>query len=346
MKKAKKVLVVGNFGYANHDLSGQTIKTRVTYEMLKKYDQTDYVDFFDTQTLTHKVNVFRLLKKVVSCDTMIYLPAHGNLKYLFPVYFLLSRIFRFDINNSVIGGWLVPYLKTKPLHRWMLKQIKVVLAETTLMKNELDKEYGFTNTDVLWNFRMIDFKPTIIHHDELRLVFMARIDPNKGLDTIFNFCDYLNNLDERPSVTVDFYGPFSPNISAHKFMANVNKYDFVNYHGSLEPEDINDEICQYDILLLPTHYFTEGLPGTIIDSYTSGLPVIVSDWRHAREFVSEGESGLIVPFENHQHQFNEAIISLYRDKNKLTRLKMGACEFGKKFTGEYAWRKINSYLNN
>lgn len=38
-------------------------------------------------------------------------------------------------------------------------------------------------------------------------------------------------------------------------------------------------------MLLPTHYYTEGLPGSVLDAYMSGIPIIVSRWKHASEFV-------------------------------------------------------------
>lgn len=343
-KTNPKILILGNFGYANHDLSGQTIKTRVSRELFEKYYPLNSVDYFDTQTLKNKCNIFKLLKKVINCDYLFYLPAHGNLKYLFPLYYILSKIFGFRIIYSVIGGWLVPYLKDKPIHRYMLKHIYVILAETSRMRDELEKDYDFKNVDVLYNFRMIEFSPEIKDHETLKLVFMARIDPNKGLDTIFNFCEYIYGLNPKPNISVDFYGPFSPNITEDEFMNQIDRFDFVHYHGALEPNNINKEICDYDLLMLPTHYFTEGLPGTIIDAFTSGLPAIVSEWRHAHEFIENGISGIIVPFDNNQIEFNDAIMRLLNNREMLRTLKVGAINVGKRFTDKYAWNKVSPYI--
>ncbi|MBD5365643.1 MAG: glycosyltransferase family 4 protein [Bacteroides sp.] len=343
-KKKSRILVLGNFGYANHNLNGQTIKTRVSREMIEKYHGSDNTDYFDTQTLENKLKIFTLLKKVCSADIVFYLPARGNLKYLLPVYFVLSKIFRFKIIYSVIGGWLVPYLKNKPLHRWMLKRIKVVLAETELMKNELAQEYGFKNVDVLYNFRLSDFNPTIHNHETLKLVFMARIHPLKGLNTIFALCEYIASMSPKPDITVDFYGQLAPGITDQEFIDQVNKYSFVTYHGALEPEDINETIHDYDLMMLPTQYFTEGLPGTIIDAYTSGLPAIVTKWRHATEFIDNWNNGIIVPFDNNQEDFITAIIDLYKNRSMLNKLKIGAIKSGKQFTGEYAWEVVKKYV--
>jgi glycosyltransferase involved in cell wall biosynthesis len=342
--KYKKVLVLGNFGFANHDLSGQTVKTRVTKELFEKYYPAEYQDYFDTQTLCNKRNILTLFKKVISCDKLVYLPAQSNLKYLFPIYFVLSRIFGFDIIYSVIGGWLVPYLETKPMHRWMLKRIKIVLAETTIMKKDLEQTYAFKNVEVLYNFRTEDFHPSIQDHEALKLVFMARIDPNKGLDTITNFCKTINGLSPKPNITVDFYGPYSPNITEKEFLDSIAEFDFVTYHGALEPEDIHEAISDYDVLILPTHYFTEGLPGSLIDAYMAGLPAIVSDWMHAQEFVKNGQSGVIIPFANHQTAFNDAIMQLYRDRELLRTMKIGAIKQSQTFTASYAWKTISPYI--
>ncbi len=44
---------------------------------------------------------------------------------------------------------------------------------------------------------------------------------------------------------------------------------------------------KYDLLLFPTKYYTEGIPGTIIDAYFSGLPVLVSRWENHNDILYE-----------------------------------------------------------
>lgn len=333
-----RILVVGNFGYANHDLSGQTVKTRVVYEMLLA--NASKVDFFDTQTLCKKINIFKLFNKVIKCDRLVYLPAHGNLKYLFPIYYILSYIFRFEIIYCVIGGWLVNYLKNKPIHRAMLGKIRIILAETRKMRNDLVVEYDFRNVDVMDNFRITAFQPEIHEEEQLKLVFMARIDPKKGLDTIYNLCEFINCNPVNVSIT--FFGPITPQAKV-EFEHYINSYDFVEYKGELEPDEIHEVLNNYDVMLLPTHYYTEGLPGTVIDAYLSGLPVIVSEWLHSREFVTDGISGYIVPFDSNQPIFNQKIMKLYNDRNLLCRLKQGAIQRGQQFKSETAWNIISKY---
>jgi glycosyltransferase involved in cell wall biosynthesis len=58
------------------------------------------------------------------------------------------------------------------------------------------------------------------------------------------------------------------------------------------PYDKSTEVLQGCFaLLFPTHFYTEGVPGTLIDAYASGVPVISSRWESFADVVSEGETG-------------------------------------------------------
>ena len=105
-----KYLVLGYFGYKTNQLDGQTVKTRDLFRLLEENIGKDKVDYFDTQNFQYGIsNVFVMFKKIMSCRYLFYLPAHNNLKYIFPILFPLSKIFRFNILYFIIGGWLVEY---------------------------------------------------------------------------------------------------------------------------------------------------------------------------------------------------------------------------------------------
>ena len=54
----------------------------------------------------------------------------------------------------------------------------------------------------------------------------------------------------------------------------------------------------YFALLFPTHYFTEGIPGTIIDAYAAGVPVISAKWGSFSDVINEGITGFSYKFNN------------------------------------------------
>ena len=340
-----KYFVLGYFGYKTNQLDGQTVKTRDLYRLLEKYIGVRKVYYFDTQDFQYdKLSFFKLLKKLLHTRYLFYLPAHNNLKYLFPIFFVLSKIFRFQILYFVVGGWLVEFLSNKPIHRWMLKRLKGIFTETRLMHKSLLGDYGFDNVTIFPNFRFTTFIPTEYHEEgKLKLVFLARINKLKGLDVIFSLASIIKDKKLNHNISIDFYGPLYEPDKVY-FFEEVNKYDFVTYNGELQPELINKTIEKYDAMLLPTHYYTEGLPGSVLDAYMSGIPIIVSRWKHASEFVKNGETGFIIPFENGLNELISSVMFLYENPSALSDMKKNAYRESTIYHSESAWNIIHKYI--
>lgn len=335
--------VLGYFGYKSNKLDGQTIKTRNLFRLASEI----YPDckFYDTEEFQYKkLSIIKMLINVCKAKTLIYLPAHNNLKYIFPIIFILSKIFNTKIHYFVIGGWLCEFIKHKPIHKFMLKHICSIQTETKLMKKLLTDNFRFSNVATFQNFRYFDFCPQR-HHDDnkLHLVFMARINKMKGLDMIFELGNYIISQKLYTNIDITFYGQIKKDDESY-FKENLQKFDFMKYKGALQPDDIYNTIQKYDVMLLPTHYYTEGLPGTIVDAYISGIPVIVTNWKHANEFVSDGKSGFIVPFENGQKEFNEKVLYLLKNPNILDLMKAKATECSKIYSANSAKKSLTNLL--
>ena len=63
-----------------------------------------------------------------------------------------------------------------------------------------------------------------------------------------------------------------------------------------------------------------------MDAYISGIPVIVTKWKHAHEFVEDGITGFVIPFENGIQQLIDCLLSLESDRGKLKQLQQNALE--------------------
>ena len=343
--KRRRILVFGYFGYRNNQLDGQTVKTRAVYELVKeRYDGK--VTFADSQEFRHNIkSIVSLFKNISKCTTLLWLPAHNNLKFLFPFVWLGSKIFGYDVIYIVIGGWLSKFLEKLPFHRNKLRTIKAILLENKLAKEELSSQYGFENLDIIPNFRETSPKPgPSAVNGTLRLVFMARINKMKGLDTIAEVASRI--AAERYDITIDFYGPIHEADGEYFRHELIERFDFINYRGVLQPSDIYSTLLTYDVMLFPTHYYTEGFPGSIMDAYRSAVPVIATGWKHAREFVVDGESGFIVDFEHPADGMFEAIEGLYNDRDLLAHMKDNAYHESLKYSPNRTWNILNKYLNN
>jgi len=341
-----KVLVLGYFGYANHQLDGQTVKTRNVYDLLKtREDEIGTISYFDTQQFQQsKLSVLKMFSAVLKCDKLIYLPAHSNLKYIFPFLFVLSRLKRIDIVYIVIGGWLAEYLQTKGLHIRMLSKVKAILTESEQLSKKLAVRYQFQNAETFPNFRLHNFVPTFQKKPKsFKIVFMARIFREKGVDTVFRLADHLQKAygDGHPFV-IDFYGPIQ-NDEKEYFLNELQKFDFTKYKGILEPERIYSTLEQYDILVFPSRFSDEGFPGTLMDAYISGLPVITSNWRFLPEYVDHGCSGYLFDLDK-ENDFYAYVEQLYRDNDQLMKMKHCAFAKSKAYSSESAWKILKRHL--
>lgn len=343
-----KILVLGYFGYQTNQLDGQTVKTRNMYDLIKKRClQPDDVTYFDMQDIkVNKMATFRLLKKLFKTTTLIYNPAENNIKYLFPIFFVLSKIWRFSINYFVIGGWLSDFLNKSPLHRFLLGKIKNIFPETPKDVAHLQEKFNYSNVCYLPNFRMNDYQLPLVEredNDKFKIVFMARINKMKGYELVFNLAEKICKYGSH-HITIDFYGQIKES-DEKDFLSLVSQYDFVAYKGYLEPDEVYQTLSLYDIMLLPTRYYTEGFPGTILDAYIAGIPVIATNWKHAADFIDDGYSGFIIPFDNGELELFQKVVELYEDTEKLGQMKRNARQKSEEYSEEKVWSILTNYLS-
>lgn len=341
--KLMKILVLGYFGYVTNQLDGQTIKTRDVYALLKEKSQGD-VEYFDTQSFkVSNFNILKMLWMIVKAHHIFYLPAHNNLKYIFPLVYLLAKTSNTKINYLVIGGWLSEFLSNKKLHRYMLKSINGIYVETDHLLESLSK-YNFKNLHKLYNFRMVDIekiKPSKNIDKNIKLVFMARVHPMKGVDVLFDIDKSIKKIGVN-NVSIDIYGQILESYK-DEFFKKI-KASNINYRGAIEPCNIYDVLPSYDLMLFPTKYYTEGFPGTILDAYISGLPVISTRWLNAEEFVHEGKTGYIVDF-NNDSLYIDTVLKLIRNPEEIYRLKKSVLLIRHKYSVDSAWEVLCESLS-
>jgi len=340
------ILVLGYFGYITNRINGQTVKTRNVYELLKaKNEELRPVIYFDTQQFQYnKLSLFKMAWQVINCKKLIYLPAHNNLKYIFPVIYFLCKLRGIEILYIVVGGWLAEYLKTKRIHVAWLSNIRGIFPQTEKLKHKLVQQYGFNNITVLPNFRIHSFTPSFKKDlNVFKIVFMARITQMKGIDVVFRLAERIERQTSLSApIKIDFYGPIEQSEKNY-FTTQLKKTKVVSYKGVLEPEKIYRTLEQYDCLILPTKYHYEGFPGTILDAYISGVPVIVSNWAYSSEVVDTGKTGFIFEIGKEEDLF-QYVDMLYRNRDLLLQMKKNAYEKSKIYSPESAWDIIEGYF--
>lgn len=182
------------------------------------------------------------------------------------------------------------------LAMFCMKRIKKVIAVSDVMENELKKKYGLKNVELVLN--MLSFnnlselrKKKICYHQEsksdlLKLVFVGRLSPEKGPYELLEFFSMYPNKNR-------FHLTFIGDGIERKKMEELikeNQIANVSLTGFLNP--VTSELITHQILVMPS--FTEGLPMTLIESTSLGLPVIATDVGAIHSIVTHEDNGIIL----------------------------------------------------
>ncbi len=338
----KRILVFGYFGYVNNQLDGQTIKTRAVFDLLRSRCDDAEISTLDSQELQSRPlrTLIKLLKAPFGKDVVFYLPGQNNLQKFFPLFFKLCRLAKCRIVYPVVGGWLPDFIADKPQLSGPLKETDGVLVESERMVKQL-QEQGFTNVEILENFRSTNFVPNFESAGKVRFVFMARLCAEKGCDLILEAVEKLNKSCA-DSFIVDFFGP-KINEYADDFQARIKKLPNVAYHGTVQPHEVFETLNQRDCLLLPTYYEGEGFPGSIVDSYFAGIPVVVSNWKDLAGFVEEGKTGFVIPPKD-ADALAATMERIIADPGCLEPMKRAAYARSSRYSASAAWDILSKYL--
>lgn len=294
--KNYKYCLIGTFDFVGQSTGGQPVKSRELYQALRTYcgnNKVTYVEMLDWKKHPIKI-VCSICKQACQSGRVIMLPAYRGLKILAVLLPLLKKIYHTRIYYSVIGGWLHNETRNNPILLKNLLKFDGIWVETSTMKKNLNFQ-GFNNVVIVPNFKRFKMENGCLKEKDssdrtIRLIVFSRIIKQKGIEDAINAVNLINKKNKNKVFELDIYGPLDSQY-CNEFSQLVDISDFVYYKGCAKPEDANMILREYDALLFPTLFYTEGIPGTIIDAYAAGIPVISSRWESFNDIIDEGITG-------------------------------------------------------
>lgn len=160
-------------------------------------------------------------------------------------------------------------------------------------------------------------------NNKLKCLFFSNIQPEKGVDIIIEAAKQLCD-----TIEIHLYGTILKEYET-EFRQKIEKLSNLKYHGVFtgNTEQLYEIMNRYDILLLPTRWKNEGVPGVLIEAKMAGLPVIVTDHNYNKEIVHQFVDGIIL--ENYTSKaLEEALIICARNRILIDGLRTG-CEYHK-----------------
>ncbi len=293
----KKVCVIGHFGFGKEMLNGQTIKTKIVTTELEKQlgcEQIMKIDTHGGARALPKVMV-QMARGFRSCENIIILPAQNGVRTFAPLCAAFRMLYKRKLHYIVIGGWLDNLLERNPRLLKALDAFTAIYVETQTMKHDLEKR-GLRNLCILPNFKDIH----ILTEDELvyptgepyRLCTFSRVMKEKGIEDAVEAVKAVNEKYGRTVYTLDIYGQVD--VEQTKWFEDLKATfpEYVRYKGLVAYDKSVEVLKEYFALLFPTRFYTEGIPGTIIDAYAAGVPVISAKWESFADVVEDGITGI------------------------------------------------------
>ncbi|MFR8747243.1 glycosyltransferase family 4 protein [Gemmiger formicilis] len=246
-----------------------------------------------------------------------------------------------DVYHYGIGGRLAREVEEKPKWKKYVSSFKGNWMESIELADQLQK-LGVKNAIYLPNFK----KLRLMKETELRKEYdepykfctFSRVMKEKGIEDAIDAVREINDEYQREVVSLDIYGP-----AEEAYMVHLNELLSQNatcrYCGVIPANESVEALKDYYALLFPTHWKHEGIPGTIIDALSAGVPVIARRWQYCDEMLKDGYTGLIYDFEQPE-QLKTKIIYAINHKSDMMVMKRNCLKKAESYSEEHVIKQI------
>lgn len=290
--KSKSILMVGP-RLGDPKLAGGML---VNFEnLLQDLDELGVAyGVVDTNTQKYKnmlhtfaVVIIDFLKKFRRYDHVHLLATANHLIILGPIFVFMAKLFGKEVSvKKTAGRFHREYRALDPVRKklvdYTLKNADFVYFETKYIVDY----FKHFNKHTYWHpniRRKPDFQFTPKPYQK-RFAFISLVTKEKGMDELLEVSSMLDD-----SYTIDIYGK----VADDKYTTAYFDGFKATYKGALAPEEVQQKIQEYDVIVLPS--YEEGYPGILLEAFSYGLPVLTTALHPIKEIVTDGENGFLVP---------------------------------------------------
>lgn len=300
---------------------GVTIKNKNLYQALSGRLQLERIDFGKVKNKSIP-ELLRFLKAVSARKSRLIVGISGkrNRKYLSGLLYYWNRK---AMNHSILivmGGAAARDIVQDKAYAKYVMQYHSVYVETKGMYDMLRRK-GIFNVQIYPNGRFAPKEQKIPEEQQrkgwhrLKCVFFSQIYPKKGVDVILSAAARLSDTE------FAFYGPIRSSYK-EDFQRAVNGLPNVTYRGvfSGSSEAVYRELRNYDVLLLPTKWEAEGIPGIVVEAKIAGIVPILTNTSFNGELIDHGKDGYLMEIDDDK-RLTELIALLDQNRTLLWEMK-------------------------
>ena len=342
-----RVAVIGHFGGDKYFCDGQTVKTKNTAELLERHG-TFAVTSVDTYYF--KTNKLKLLADTVcalfTCEHIFLLVSVNGMRVYLPLLYYLNKITKKNIYHYIIGSEILDLVAC---NKKLVQYLNAMAANWFEYESGTQclRQMGVTNVSTLPNFKLLTPVPEatvyIPENGVYRFCTFSRVMEEKGITDAINAVRRINSSYSHKILHLDIYGPIDPAYSDTLQQLLKDCSDCISYMGVAQSSESVEILKNYYALLFPTRWAGEGFPGTIIDAFASGLPVIASDWNANKELIQDMKQGILYPSSDFR-TMEDALLWAVQNPDQMARMRSESRATYDQYTPDAVWCRIHAKM--
>lgn len=339
--------IIGLFGGNTESYDGQTVKTKNLKKLLDTY--TDFC-ITEVDTWYFRKNPIKLLMETIlcllKCKHIFLLVSVNGMNFYLRFFYVANKIFNRHIYHYIIGSELLNMVEKNQKLVKYLNSLDVNWFEYESGTRFL-KENGVTNAYTLPNMKMItpvtNIETSDIKNGTYKFCTFSRVMKEKGITDAIEAAKRINCRYGFNIISLDIYGQIHHEYKDEFLMLIEKNKEFVTYKGVVDSFSSVDILKKYYALLFPTKWPGEGVPGTIIDSFAAGIPVIATDWNANKEILEHNKQGIIYP-NKEMSNLEEAILWAINNSQKMEIMREESRKEFQKYKPESIFKIINEKM--
>lgn len=290
--------IIGRTAEGIELFDGQTIKTRVLVEEIKRMEPASRVLVADTYNYTKRAIkiLYGIIAVLRESDFVFIMLSRNGMRVIFPIINRLNLIYKKKILHDCIGGSLDSLIKQ---HSQLVKELNkfaVNWVESERLKLRLEA-LGVRNVEYLPNFKRLDcvkMEEIIpLHPTQFCFYTFSRVNEAKGIGKACEAVIEINRKYGYAKAKLSIYGPIEDDYDIPLKRYIDSSKGTITYCGVISPNKSVEVLRNAYALLFPTTFYGEGFPGTIIDALSAGIPIIATDWHLNNEIIKHGYTGFL-----------------------------------------------------
>ncbi|WP_240602292.1 glycosyltransferase [Paracoccus endophyticus] len=165
--------------------------------------------------------------------------------------------------------------------------------------------------------RVMDERATRDPAAPLRVLFLGRLDPQKGVHRLSAIYHALALRAPQISLTIAGGSVVDADGAAFSFPRETRRLGPVRGADAL-----TRLLAESDVMVLPSHY--EGLPLSVLEAQRCGVVVLATDVGAMHEAIQHAETGFILPEAACEDSFVQMITALDKDRARLAQVSQNA----------------------